>query len=60
MHQIDDLFEERKIVHTVFGGILNAAVEVDRKYALGAGRHASRTQRIAEPVVLYLVTQAAA
>ena len=60
MHQVDDLFEVGQVVHAVLHGILDAAVEVDRQHALRTGRYAAGAERVAEPVVLYLVAQAAA
>ena len=49
-----------EVVHAVLHGVLDAAVQVDRQYALRTRRDASGAQRVAEPIVPDLVPQAAA
>ena len=60
VRKVDHVRQKLLIVHLVVHGILYAAVEVYCQHALRASRHAARTKRIAEAVVLYLVSQSAA
>ena len=48
------------VVELVVHGVLYAAVQVDGEHALRTCRYASRTESIAESVVLNLVAQTAA
>ena len=57
MHQVYDITQERLIIHFVIYGILYAAVQVDCKHTLRTCRDTARTKRIAETVVLYLVSE---
>ena len=58
--EVDDIEQILLIVQFVVHSILNATVEIDGEHTLRARRHATGTQRIAETIVLNLVTQTAA
>ena len=60
MTEVDHLREILLVVDLVVDGILDAAVEIDGEHALRTGGYASGTEGVAEPIVLNLITQAAA
>ena len=57
--QVDDIGQKRFVIELMIDGILHTAVDVHRQHALRTGRYATRSQSVAETVVLYLVAQAA-
>ena len=60
VYQVHHPFEEREVRQAGVGRMLDTAVEVDRQHAFRSGRNATGAERIAETVVLNLVSQAAA
>ncbi|MPN37555.1 hypothetical protein SDC9_185075 [bioreactor metagenome] len=59
MHQIHHFFEEKMIMHTPSGSMLDASVQVDSQHTFRTGRNTSGAQCITEPIVGNLVTQPA-
>ena len=58
--EVNNMREVFLIVEIVIDSILYATIQVDSEHALRTGRNSTGSQRIAEPVVLYLVTQTTA
>ena len=58
--QIGHIGQRFQIGAAATPGLLHDAVQVEREHAFAAGRYTSRPERIAKPVVLYLVAQPAA
>ena len=59
MHQIDHFFQKERIKDAGFYRMLDTTVQIDSQHTLWACRDSTRSQSIAEAIVLYLIAKAA-